>query len=330
MNKEWDFLLCKFRSLGGIAENVCQQEGKLGRGIFSINPNLRSRIFTPSQLMIKQKDICLEDNHLRIKKDKDYSHEIRNFFNYYQDNFSWGRGGEKTTESFEKGLSRLPSDVKKLIKNNFLVDLEERHKGDWKNVLKNQFLNARSFKFGQDVWVVPILELVNHEVNAFPFIKNNNGISTPNYNPRESELTYVYGSSSSIKRVFNYGFFCQDPIVFSLPFSLKFKDSKSTFICKGRDLKDDKIEYQSNDSQVVIDGIPIASINQPSVIKNYFEHLCDLINLQKFSQEIFSRIIRYNYLTRQEIVSRLKPLDNDACRILCKAINYELDSISQV
>ena len=91
MDQKWDFLLYEFRRLGGIADNVCQKEGNYGRGIFSINPNLRSRIFTPSHLMIKKKDICLEEDQLRIKNQQEYSQEIRDFFNYYQDNFSWGR-----------------------------------------------------------------------------------------------------------------------------------------------------------------------------------------------------------------------------------------------
>ena len=330
MSKEWDVLLAKFRNLGGIAENVCQKEGALGRGIFSINPKLKSRIFTPSQLMIKKEDICLEDNHLRIKKDKEYSQEIIDFFNYYQDNFSWGRGGKQTTESFEHGLTLLSSDLKQLIKKNFLVDIEERHKCDWNNVLKNQFLNARAFKFDQDLFIAPILELVNHEVNAFPFIKRFNGISTPNYPPRGSELTHVYGYTSSIKRVLNYGFFCQEPIVFSLPFTIKLKESQLNLICKGLDLKDDNIKYKINDSQIVIDGIPIASINKPSFIKNYFDHLCDLTNLQNHSQEIFSKIIRFNYFKRKAIIGYLNPLDHYSFRMLSKAINYELDSISQV
>ena len=330
MNKEWDFLLSTFRSLGGIAENVCQKEGKLGRGIFSINPKLRSRIFTPSQLMIKKEDICLEDNYLRIKKDKEYSQEIIDFFNYYQDNFSWGRGGKQTTESFEHGLTLLSSDLKQLIKKNFLVDIEERHKCDWNNVLKNQFLNARAFKFDQDLFIAPILELVNHEVNAFPFIKRFNGISTPNYPPRGSELTHVYGYTSSIKRVLNYGFFCQEPIVFSLPFTIKLKESQLNLICKGLDLKDDNIKYKINDSQIVIDGLPIASINKPLFVRNYFDHLLELINLKNISLDIFSQIISFNCLRRKEILVHLKHFENDSCRMICKAINYELGLISQV
>ena len=116
MNDKWDYLLSEFRRLGGVAENICQKEGEFGRGIFSRNPNIRSRIFTPSNLMIKKEDICLEGTQLRIKNDSKYSEQIRDFFNYYQDYFSWGGGGKETTESFEEGLSLFPSSLKKVIK----------------------------------------------------------------------------------------------------------------------------------------------------------------------------------------------------------------------
>ena len=98
MNDNWDFLLSEFRKLGGIADNICQKEGEYGRGIFSVDTSLPSRIFTPSKLLIKVDDIYLEDNKLRIKKDRKYDEEIRNFFNFYQDNFSWAHGGKETTD----------------------------------------------------------------------------------------------------------------------------------------------------------------------------------------------------------------------------------------
>ena len=107
MDANWNFLLSEFRRLGGIADNVCLKEGEYGRGIFSVNPSLKARIFTPSKLLVKKDDIYLEDNKLRIKKDKEYNQEIRNFFNFYQDNFSWGSGGKETIELFEKGLSSV-------------------------------------------------------------------------------------------------------------------------------------------------------------------------------------------------------------------------------
>ena len=57
--------------------------------------------------MVKTKDIYLKDNKLRIKKDTEYSQEIRNFFHFYQDNYSWDLSGKETTEIFEKGLVYL-------------------------------------------------------------------------------------------------------------------------------------------------------------------------------------------------------------------------------
>ena len=80
MSDSWDFLLSEFRRLGGIAENICQKEGKYGRGIFPVNPNLKAKIFTPSKLLVKKDDIYLEDNKLRIKKDRNYNKEVINFF----------------------------------------------------------------------------------------------------------------------------------------------------------------------------------------------------------------------------------------------------------
>ena len=78
------------------------KEGQYGRGIFPVNTSLPSRILTPPQLLYKKDDIYLEDNQLRIKKNKKYSKEVIEFFNFYQDNFSWGSGGKETTEFLRK------------------------------------------------------------------------------------------------------------------------------------------------------------------------------------------------------------------------------------
>ena len=57
MSENWDFLLSEFRRLGGIADNVIQKKGELGRGIFSIDPCKKARIFTPVKLLVKKEDI---------------------------------------------------------------------------------------------------------------------------------------------------------------------------------------------------------------------------------------------------------------------------------
>ena len=79
MNFKWDFLLSKFRNLGGIAENICQKEGNNGRGIFPVDNKLKSKIFTPSSLIIKKRDIHLQDGKVRIKEKK-FTAKIQEIF----------------------------------------------------------------------------------------------------------------------------------------------------------------------------------------------------------------------------------------------------------
>ena len=82
-------------SFGGIADNVFQKEGEYGRGIFAVNSKLRTKIFTPAKLLIKKNDIELVNNKIRIKGNNKYKKDVINFFNFYQDNFSWSGGGKR-------------------------------------------------------------------------------------------------------------------------------------------------------------------------------------------------------------------------------------------
>ena len=94
MNDNWDFLISEFRRLGGIADNVCQREGKYGRGIFPINSSLPARIFTPSQLLVKKEDIYLEENKLRIKKIRNIIRKLEIFLIFIKITFHGDLGAK--------------------------------------------------------------------------------------------------------------------------------------------------------------------------------------------------------------------------------------------
>ncbi len=328
MDKNWDFLLSEFRSLGGIAENICQQEGEFGRGVFSINPSLRSRIYTPSKLMIKKEDICLQGNLIRIKKDKDYNQEIRDFFNYYQDNFSWGGGGRETVESFEKGLSLFSSNLKNLIRNFFLVDINQRHLGLWEEVILREFLNARAFKFNNSLMICPLLELVNHEVISLSFITRSDGMSTPNYPPMHGEITHNYNHKSSINRFFYQGFFCKETIVFSVPFSISLKNLELNFICKGKEINDDSIKIERSVNTISIEGLPISDANHSRLPCDYLDEIFRRIDDVNFPKGILSKICELNVSVRKNILDESQLIDNEVSRMFSKILNYEMNLIS--
>ncbi len=328
MISKWDSLLSKFRNLGGVADNICQKKGKNGRGIFPISSDRKSKIFTPSNLIIKKNDIYLENEKLRIKDEKIYQKDTIDFFNFYQDNFSWGGGGKETTESFESSLKQFPIELKELLKDNKLIDIENRHKGSWKDVILSQFLYAREFNFKNELQIVPLLELVNHNVISFQFYKSDSGISSPNYPPLSKELTYTYGSNSSLSCLFNYGFFSKETIVFSFPFNLVIREMGITLICKGKELKDDLMRIERFGETILIEGLPIADRNSPSLPESYFRELIDQIGGINFSIIPLLNIINFNNSIRQKILFHLDSSNNNASFMLEKVINHEIELIS--
>ena len=327
MGEHWDFLLSEFRRLGGIADNVIQKEGDHGRGIFCVDPSLTARIVTPTNLMIKKDDIYMENNQLRIKKDKKYNQEIRNFFNFYQDNFSWGSGGRETTELFERGLSSFNLNLKKLIKQYALVDLEERHKGKWNNVVKEQFLTARAFKFKNSSVIAPILELVNHNVRSLPFIVNEQSISTPNYPFINGELRHSYSNMSPLSRFFYQGFFSKESIIFSIPFSINIKNKDINIICKGKFLENDSMKIEQSENKFILEGLPIADINHPRLPIDYFDEVLRKIGIFDISEDLLLKIFQLNINVREKIIKESQLVNNDVSRILIQIIHHENDLI---
>ena len=328
MEETWDFLLYEFRRLGGIADNVIQKDGECGRGIFSVDPSLKARIFTPTKLLVKKDDIFLENNKLRIKKDKEYDQEIRNFFNFYQDNFSWGSGGKETTELFEKGLSLFNPNLKELIKIHALVDLEKRHKGQWENIVKNQFLNARLVKFKNISVIAPIWELVNHKVKSFNFIISDEGISIPNYPPLNSEITHTYKDMSPLSCFFSYGFFSEETLVFSIPFVINIQNIGIHICCKGRSLIDDSMKIERSGNKIILEGLPIADANHPKLPFYYFNEIFRKIGNINNPRDILLKILKLNISIREEILDESNLVDNEVSKTLTKLILYEINLIS--
>ncbi len=328
MDKNWDFLLSEFRRLGGIADNICQKEGKYGRGIFSINPSLKARIFTPSKLLVKKDDIYLEGNKLRIKKDKEYNQEIRDFFNFYQDNFSWGSGGKETTELFEKGLSLFNSNLKELIKKYSLVDLEERHQGNWDNVIKKHFLNARSVEFENNSVICPIWDLVNHKVRSLSFVISKEGISAPNYPASNCEIRFAYRNMSPLNCFFAYGFFSKETIVFSFPFSINIQNLGIHISCKGIALKDDSMKIESSGNKIILEGLPIADVNHPRLPYDYFDEILRKIAHINIPKDLLLKIFDLNISIRKKIIDESYLVDNEVSRALSKLMLYEINLIS--
>ena len=327
MDINWENLITKFTQLGGTVENICQKQGKNGRGIFSINKNKKSKIYIPKTLLININDIEENNGELNLKSGSKYSKEIKEFFYLYEKDFSWGMGGKEITMHFEESLKLLPSKVKQLIKNNLAIDLFTRYRYKWEEVILREFLNARKFYFSGENKIAPILELVNHENHAQPYIKTESGLSTPNYEPMEGEITHSYGYRSPIKRLFEYGFFSKESIVFSIPFSLEIKKDNTSLICYGEELFNDLMISKLTTNNINVKGFPIADKNYPLLPEKYLERFIHKNNLEVSHKDLLRRIKVLNIKKREEVLLEINNINNYASKLIKQCLNYELNLI---
>ena len=65
---KWDEMIEEFRALGGVADNIEQGCGALGRGLFPVDPKKNVRIFVPENLLINVKEVVFESGLLRVKE----------------------------------------------------------------------------------------------------------------------------------------------------------------------------------------------------------------------------------------------------------------------
>jgi len=324
MLSKWDILISKFNLNNGIIENLYQKKEDFYRGLFPINSNINSKIFVPTKLLIKIEDIFLKNNTVRIKDSLKYSNEIRDFFDFYQDNFSWGGGGYEAVDLFEKGLKDFPSSLKTFLKEHGIIDIESRHKGDWDNVIFNGFLKSRNVIYRGQLVIAPIWELVNHNVNSPPFLYLADGLSTPTQVPSDSEVTFSYGSINSLKRFFDYGFFSKELKVYSIPFTKYFKELNKTLSCKGKNLNDDLMTIRKVKNTLTIEGLPISDRNFSDLPLAYWNELTRRISSNELSKNTFLEILIFNLKKRKDILEYLIPVNNYSSELFKNVIDYEI------
>jgi len=208
-----------------------------------------------------------------------------------------------------------------------LVDIDLRHKGNWDDVIKKQFLNARQIKFEDSSVIAPVWELVNHKVRSLPFKITKEGVSTPNYPILNNEIRFSYGNIGPTRRFFNYGFFSEETIVYSIPFSLNILDQNIYISCKGICLKDDSMKIERSGNKITLEGLPIADINNPRLPYEYFYEIARRIGNIDIRSDLLSKIFQFNISIRKKIIHESQMIDHEVSKALIKVMDYEINLI---
>ena len=137
-----------------------------------------------------------------------------------------------------------------------------------------------------------------------------------------------YNDESPLNRFFSYGFFSEESIVFSIPFSITIEDLNFQISCKGRSLKDDSIKIEGSSNKIILEGLPIADSNHPRLPYDYFNEIINMIGNINIPQDILLKIFQLNILMRKKIVNESLLIENEVSKILAKVMLYEINLIS--
>jgi hypothetical protein len=162
-------ILEKFRTLGGVADNVELRHGEYGRGIFPINPNLPIKIITPTHLLVSPNWLKLDrENHIRINPKLGLDPAFVDFYESYQKFFGWSNVGINELSDYHNDLVKLPKSIKQ-----FLL-LFGWHNSDFdkKNITYylNEYLASRQIRIGNESKLMPIIELINHSPDGKQYL----------------------------------------------------------------------------------------------------------------------------------------------------------------
>jgi hypothetical protein len=165
-------MLDEFRALGGVAENIRQREGPLGRGLFAVDAEKPVAVRVPDALLLPIDQARFEGGRFRVAAEATLGARERAFLEAYENGFSWGGGGGAETRRLFEQANALREDLRARLTSEF-------HCGGWFDPptdarVQEKFLAARCIDYRGRSVVMPIVELANH--GEGPVIATQDGV----------------------------------------------------------------------------------------------------------------------------------------------------------
>jgi len=333
-NEEWDYLLKKFRRLGGTAENIELQEGKNGRGVFSINPDERSKIITPKNILIKRSDIQLLNNTISIKANSETANAEQEFIEHYYNELSWGNGGRSESQSFLSQIASMPISIKNDLAKYRFIDSRILEYQNNMDTLLERFIDERAFQFRGESVLAPMLELVNHSNYAPPFRATKAGLETPPINPTNSELLHKYsGKNSPMSLWRSYGFASKSIATYSIPFEVSINQLSFTLRCFGQqEAGTERTNIGNSDSRILsIDSFP-AGCQSHTLPLSYLISVISPMGANMganfdIAKNLMIFIQNINIQAREKLLDTIQTQEKFQAPELCIALRHEIEMI---
>ena len=324
---DWDNLLEEFRSFGGRAENVVQREGPHGLGLFPINPDQPVELMVPKALLVPADRVILRNGDAVIEDERGFPSGYAAWFRRYQANYSWGAEGEASVTRFETGLQQLPDDLRSTMQRLKLYLPDERlPTTNMRENMLRRFLNSRCLGREGRLFVMPIVELVNHSPTAGNWeTQPDGGVAVSG--KRNGEVLVKYSNADPLRRLMSYGFNVLEPLAFSL--FLRFPFNGQPVVVQGGGGRHwfEPTTIQQKEDRLVIHQ-PLLGFEQgPRLPLTLFLSACRAIpNLN--GRELFDCLHRANTLALINLLRRLEAVQGETAALIRHGCFNQLQSLS--
>ena len=208
----WLAVLDRFRALGGIFDNATLRYGPRGRGLFAVDPERPVRIVVPRPLLVPCDTISMTDGRPMAA----VSPDLAGFFAAYAETLLSGQSGIAATRRFLGDVAGLPQAARDMLGREFGLSPWFRPIDDAQ--VLDQFLRTRRMVLDGRTVFVPILELINHDVDGPVVTVSQAGLElTGRF---AAEITWRYRVADSFQMFCLYQILGPERRAFSLPFNV--------------------------------------------------------------------------------------------------------------
>lgn len=322
----WDKMIAEFRALGGVADNICEKKGPLGRGIFPIDAALPIVIRVPDNLLFDAENIAFENGQLRVKEKTPGREREEEFFEKFENVFSWGGGGREDCEAKIAMLLNLPEKIRDMLIADFGLKGIFRDSND--ETIQNKFLQSRKIRYQDKSVIMPVLELANHGTTGKTF-QFQNGIGLKG--TFDGEVLARYSATDPFGIFCGWGFPSDELVAFSLPMALGNKNRRMLI---QRNIAQRAVKGQfrvpkmtRNGNRLALSYVMLGNAKFPRLAKGIFYQLMKDVG-QINAEELFDRIVHFNVKKFLTLLSALEEFEGDAITELRRVARFQLEAIS--
>ena len=303
-SERWSRLIDEFRSFGGIADNVIQRQGRLGLGLFPMDPSQPIELHAPGHLLIATDNLELRDNQVQIKNKTYFPEGYADWYQRFQREYSWGAEASRSIIEFESELQKLPDSIQQILNQFLPVPIKQRlPRIDIENEIFKRFILTRQINWNGKNVLMPIIELVNHSPAQNSWGVSDRGISIEGQ--FQDEVLVRYSASDPMHRFIQYGFACDESMGFSMSLMLNHRGHEIQ-INGGINFSPFKpMPSAIKSGRLVINKPLLGSSNRPRMPKALFAKSCEQFkNID--SNELFEQVCHLNRIGIIKIMKALQ------------------------